>query len=408
MSITQVDLQQSLEKLARLPARWRRLFRLVLRWLSKPVVAGRTVASSLLHKRSAAGQAWWSLPKGQRLGVNVIGFVDGEFGLGVMARSLLADLHAAGIPYRIVANEVRSQSFVRQEFHEHSCAENFPVNIAVTTLDRWQIDAMRLSREVDLRLPTIGYVAWELETLPPEFIKTLGLFDEVWGISKFCAGVVCTPIAQAPLCLPIRVDAPPQLQPLELAELGLEDLEKDHVFLVGYCFDAASYVERKNPLAVLRAFQQAFLQGEQLAKQPHLILKTHNTALAGQEPQWQALVRLAALDTRVHILDSTQSHAQTWRLIQTFDCYMSLHRAEGLGLTVGEALALGKPTVCTAYGGVMDYANLPGFAGVRYELIPVERGQYVGGAGFVWANPDVNDAAGKLRAVFDKATNGLI
>lgn len=402
MSVTQVDLRLSIKKLAQQPVRWQRLLRLVVCWISRPVLAGRAVASSLVYRRSVAGNAWWNLPRSQRLGVNVVGFVDGEFGLGVMARSLLADLLAVGIPYRIVANEVRSQSFVRQQFHQYSCTENFPVNIAVTTLDRWQIDAMRLSREVDLRLPTIGYVAWELETLPTEFIRTLGLFDEVWGISTFCAANVCKPVAQAPLCLPIRVDPPDELQPLDMAELGLQHLERGHVFLVGYCFDAASYIERKNPLAVLRAFQQAFAQAEQLAKQPHLILKTHNTALAAHAPQWQEVLKLAALDQRVHILDGKQSHAQTWRLIKTFDCYMSLHRAEGLGLTVGEALALGKPTICTAYGGVMDYADLPGFAGVRYELIPVERGQYVSGAGFMWANPDVSDAADKLRSVLIK------
>lgn len=401
MTVAQVNLRVAFERAARSPVGWRRLLRLAARWVRSPVQSARALVGGLLHQRSAAGPAWWRLPRSQRLGVNVVGFVDGELGLGVMARSLLSELELAGIPYRIVANEVRGHSFVRQPFHDRSCAENFPVNIAVTTPDRWQIDALRLGMEIDLRLPTIGYVAWELEKLPPEFARTLALFDEVWGISGFCAVNICQPLAQVPLCLPIRIEPPQGLQPLDIGALGLEQLDAQHAFLVGFCFDAASFVERKNPLDVLRAFQEAFPQNEKLARQPHLILKTHNTALAARQPHWQELTKLAATDERVHIVDSKLSTQQTWRLLMAFDCYVSLHRAEGLGLTVGEALALGKPTICTTYGGVMDYADQPGFMGVGYQLIPIESGQYVGGAGFVWAQPDWREAAVKLRVVYN-------
>ncbi len=405
MTAERVDLREALQRISVLRTRWGRLFGLLWLLLAQPKLAVRAMASSLLHKRSAAGRAWWRLPRSQRIGVNVIGYVDGEFGLGVMARSVLADLERAGIPFRIVANEVRNHGFVRCRFHALSCAENFSVNLAVTTPDRWQIDALRLALEIDLCLPTIGYVAWELEGMPTGFVNNLRLFDEVWGISGFCAEQVCKSVAQKPLCLPIGIELPKDLASFDGAKHGLPTWPANDHFIVGFFFDAASFVERKNPMDVIRAFQAAFPkeapQGFQ--RKPRLILKTHNTSLAKQQHHWQDVLEVASGDERIFILDAKLSTPETWSLMRILHCYVSLHRAEGLGLTVGEALAMGVPTVCTAYGGVVDYAHLPGFHGVGFKMTPIEAGQYLRADGLMWAKPNWLEAARKICAVYDQS-----
>ena len=177
-------------------------------------------------------------------------------------------------------------------------------------------------------------------------------------------------------------------------------------YLIGYFFDVASFIERKNPLALVRAFQAAFPYNEakHMHRQPCLILKTHNTFLATEQNHWQELMQAVQNDTRIHILDVKLSTLQTWSLLKMLDCYVSLHRAEGLGLTVGEALTLNIPTVCTAYGGVTDFSHMPGYEGISFEMISILDGQYAGGNGLKWAEPNALEAAKKIRMIYDAAT----
>jgi glycosyltransferase involved in cell wall biosynthesis len=350
--------------------------------------------------------AWWRLPRTKEFGVNVIGFVDGEFGLGVMARSLLTQLEAAGIPYRIIANEVRYHGFAKGTHHTRSIHCNFGVNIAVSTPDRWHLDALRLFAEVDLRLPTIGYLAWELEAVPQRFLQTLKLFDSIWGISKFCAINLSKSLNQAPNRLPIVINPPALTKPIDPIAFGLKLDKNKSYFKVGYFFDSASFVERKNPLDLLKAFQIAFPITETLKVQPILILKTHNTHLIHGKTQWDEVVSTAAKDWRVTVVDKKLDAQLAWSLLNYLDCYASLHRTEGLGLTIGEALSLNKPTICTSYGGVTDYSDQDGFYGVGYSLIPIQTNQYVGiseGLSANWAQPDIGNAAHLLRQVYESS-----
>lgn len=405
MDVIDIDLRRAIEQQSEQKPSLYRLIRLVRLWISTPVFTLKSIASYFLHKRSVTGPAWWQLPRSKEFGVNVIGFVDGEFGLGVMARSLLTQLDAAGIPYRIIANEVRHHGFTKRAHHTRSIQRNFGVNIAVSTPDRWHLDALRLSVEVDLRLPTIGYLAWELETVPQRFLKTLKLFDSIWGISEFCAVSLSRPLNQVPNRLPIVINRPTSFKPIDPIAFGLELHKNKSYFKVGYFFDSGSFIERKNPLDLLKAFQLAFPITETLDVQPILILKTHNTHLIQGKTQWDDVLSISAKDWRVTVVDKKLETQLAWDLLNYLDCYASLHRTEGLGLTVGEALALKKPTICTSYGGVTDYSKEDGFLGVGYSLIPIQTNQYVGigkDQSATWAQPDIKHAADLLKNVYEE------
>ena len=88
-------------------------------------------------------------------------------------------------------------------------------------------------------------------------------------------------------------------------------------------------------------------------------------------------------------------------LYKACDCYVSLHRAEGFGRGIAEALLLGKQVITTGYSGNMDFCREPRVALVRHKIRAVDRGEYFWGDGQFWAEPDIDHAAQLMRSVRD-------
>jgi glycosyltransferase involved in cell wall biosynthesis len=170
------------------------------------------------------------------------------------------------------------------------------------------------------------------------------------------------------------------------AAIGLGD---EFTFL--FVYDAASVVKRKNPGAAVAAFRRAFRPDEPV----RLLLKT----TAAVPRQVAALHRLAG-PARVELRNGYLHHGELLDLVAACDAYVSLHRSEGLGLTLLDALLLGKPVVATPYSGVTEFFAGPGTYPVAFREAPLVRshGPYPRGA--VWAEPDVADAARQMRALY--------
>jgi glycosyltransferase involved in cell wall biosynthesis len=158
-------------------------------------------------------------------------------------------------------------------------------------------------------------------------------------------------------------------------------------FLFFFAFDFLSFVERKNPGALIAAFRQAFPRRGQAG----LVLKCMNGAIVPEKLArfWKDL----ADDPEIFLIDDTLSRADTLALIASTDAVVSLHRSEGLGLLIAEAMLLGKPVIATDYSASRD---LP-FAATGYpvscKLVPVHEGEYPFAGGQVWAEPDISHAA---------------
>jgi glycosyltransferase involved in cell wall biosynthesis len=85
------------------------------------------------------------------------------------------------------------------------------------------------------------------------------------------------------------------------------------------------------------------------------------------------------------------------------DAYISLHRSEGFGRVIAEAMALGQPVVATNFSGNVDFCDEQTAFLVDGELVPLRPGDYLFHEGQYWCDPDVEIAAGQIARVFGDA-----
>jgi glycosyltransferase involved in cell wall biosynthesis len=185
---------------------------------------------------------------------------------------------------------------------------------------------------------------------------------------------------------PLEFDLPPEH--LNKEYFGLNPNEFTFIF----SFDFNSMSERKNPQATIKAFKKAFPKGDHCAR---LILKTMNGSHYAQLRK--NLEALIDQDPRIEIRDEHLTQNEMRGLIRSCDCYISLHRAEGLGLGLAEAMYLGKPTIATGYSGNTEFMNSTNSILVPYKLVPVPNAAYPNGKDQMWAKPDIEVTAEKMR-----------
>lgn len=172
----------------------------------------------------------------------------------------------------------------------------------------------------------------------------------------------------------------------------------DFIFLTAG--DALSGAFRKNFLGTAQAFREAFPENCKV----RLIIKTHSIdkiASAPEKAVWRALQQLTEEDPRITIINHHLSTSVHSALIEGADAFISMHRSEGLGYHILEAMQLETPVVATAYSGNADFCNDQTTFLVPHRLVPVPGGHYVRvSAGQTWAEPDINSAAQQLRSIY--------
>ncbi len=234
----------------------------------------------------------------------------------------------------------------------------------------------------------IAYWSWELDMIPAEWPSFDGMFDEIWTPSTFVADAMRTRFSLPVLAMShALLPAAPEV--VTRSQLGIA--QDDFVFL--FMFDFCSELDRKNPDGLIRAFRRAFGPEEPVT----LLLKT---VRGDFNPSGSAELQKLAGDSNVRIVDELASHERALGLIQMCDCYVSLHRSEGFGLTLAEAMLLRKPVIATAYSGNRDFMNEGNSWLVDFELVPVAAGGAIYNSGR-WAEPSVEHAAALMREVFE-------
>ena len=324
----------------------------------------------------------------QAQGVNVVGFFRAEFGQGEAARRVVDAVRKAGLPFSTITYDRVPH---RQEHpFEVDGEARYPTNILCLNAEHLLQFVQDGGSAVLRRRSSAGLWFWEGSRLPRELRPALDLVDEIWVASDFVGQALAAETSKSIVTfpLPVLVPEPPALT---RADLGLP--EDAFVFL--FVFDFFSTVERKNPLGLIDAFTRAFPQPGRAV----LYLKSINGDRASAE-----LRRVQdAVRGRPDIVlsDGYVEGERLTALTARCDCYVSLHRSEGFGLTIAEAMAFGKPAIATAYSGNLAFMDAQSSYLVPYTLTALEHSVGPYPVGTVWAEPDLDAAANLLREVFD-------
>lgn len=323
----------------------------------------------------------------------LIGYIDAQLGLGQSLRGLALAMSQTPVPFGIynftVGVEGRRGSSYMPERYDHARAH--AVNVIEVTTDELpnvfeNIDETHFSRSYNI-LRTY----WELGKAPESWRGNLERIDEIWAPNSFIAesfrSIFDRPITVVPPCVEL-----PAVTVDGHARFGLQD----GVFYFLFSFDYYSFPERKNPLAVVRAFRRAF---PDLSTPVGLIIKS--TGAVDHHLTIKEDLRIAAqYDGRIDIIDESLNRQEMLALIRSADCYVSLHRAEGFGFGMVEAMALGKPVIGTDYSGCTDFLTAQTGFPVSYRLRKVGPNEYVHTEGQVWAEPSETACAEAMARVF--------
>ena len=364
------------------PAGWAPL----KRWVAAEYrVAGRWLDRAALPPHRVA-----PLPDAERLAANVMGLFRYTSGLQQAAESVVDALTAAGVhlSVRDVPMPMNRDGRPRTGFEG---LERFPVAILNTGLDMPVPEAYRLAglhRRSDIYRVAVWW--WELEQLPAEWLGRAADVDEIWAPTAFIAAAL-RPLGKPvfPMLPSVRL---PAFAPLPKSHFGLDPTKFTFLFV----FDMNSRMPRKNPLGLIAAFRRAFGRSEPV----ELAIKV--SPQGAFYPEWWQELRAAARDHAVTLIDRPMPRGELLALMNAADAYASLHRSEGFGLTMAEAMLLGKPTVATGYSGNLDFMTGENSYLVRYNRGTIADDIPPYPKGCVWAEPSVEHAAELLRRVFDR------
>jgi glycosyltransferase involved in cell wall biosynthesis len=321
-------------------------------------------------------------------GVSVAGYLGAALGLGRMARLLVEAARRADLPVSLVENHRTPSSATDDRPGELPEGLLHQLTLLAVTGDQTPSFVQDLPPDWRAGRRTIGVWAWELEQLPPEHQAGFAHVDEVWTISTFTrdavAAVAPCAVEVVPLPVPLPASAPSG-DALELRDrLGIPQ-DRQYVLFV---MDLLSDLDRKNPVGLIEAHARAFPDRQG----PLLVLKLMNGALHVSHAEQ---IRLLAARHGVLLVEEVLSMADLDLLMAGATAYVSLHRSEGFGLTIAEAMAHGVPTIATAYGGNLDFMDPSVSLLVPYELVDTPAGSaYAGGR---WADPDLDAAAEAMR-----------
>jgi len=321
-------------------------------------------------------------------GVNVLAHFDYPSGLQQAADVLVEALHRAG--YQTSLRDLPFDFRADPKAARKLGLERFDTTIVVGAVNEF---APEWYRRAGLWMrPGVRRIAlwsWELEEVPAEWVPDMQWPDEVWANSRFMADTYRKYVKVPSVAILPGMEFP-SARSLPHSRFGLSD--KRFVFL--FVFDMASRMRRKNPLGLIDAFRRAFRRDEPV----DLVIKTSR---GEQHPEEFARLKAACEANVVKLIDRVMPRAEVLALLKCCDCFASLHRSEGVGFGLAEAMVFGKPVVATGYSGNLDFMTDDTGYLVRTGRTPCGPGAPPYPPDMLWGDPDLDHAAELLRRVFD-------
>ena len=351
-------------------------------WVKHGANEARTGGDTVFQKAPVGAVLSQNTP-----GINYFGFHSTAIGLGSAARAytqllkeMTPNLTVVDVPWDLPAAGKVEKAAARSLY---------AANIVHINPDVLPTFLHRYSARLLLNRYNIAYWVWELHSAYPAWHAYSRMFHEIWVPSEFVASAL-RPVSTAPL-ITVRhvVDGFPAAVCTSREEFGFPH----DAFIFLYVFDAASMIERKNPLALIRAFRNAFGDRRDVL----LVLKYHHGD--NDRHAVDLIERLAAAAPNIRTISETLTENRLYSLFQLCDCFVSPHRSEGFGLNIAIAMYYGKPVIATGYSGNLEFTNQENSFLIEYDLVTLayDVGHYSKGYG--WAQPSIDHLTVLMQGV---------
>lgn len=323
-------------------------------------------------------------------GLSVVAHADAELGVGESSRRLYSLLQASGLKTSLVpfrANGSRRQHDTKYAFSKLATNETL-----ISAVNPDQLGHLLSEHSEVFKCATnhIGFWAWELPDFPKSYQPAIDSVDEIWTISDFCKDAISSssngPVRKVSLPVPV----PTQNCVTRESNGG----SANRTFTILVSFDYFSDVRRKNPAAAIASYLKAF----NVTDRTRLIVKSIN---GDRFPVEQAILReLAKNRADIFFQDGYLTGNENAALVASADVYLSLHRSEGYGINLADAMARSIAVIATGYSGNLDFMDDEASILVPFELVPLET--YAGvRVNSQWAEPDCDFVSKTLRSLYE-------
>lgn len=327
-------------------------------------------------------------------GFNLIGNIRGDNGLGQSMR-LVADILAETSSEFTIHNFfVPPGGSMTNHTYDDRITEDLPYNMNLIHVNasEFTIAYLQLGKELWDGRYNIAYWLWELEDFPQEWLANINLVDEIWTPAEFISNTL-RKYTDKPVCtIPYPVTAPTDAC-YNREYFGLPQNQ----FLFLMMFDSGSVMERKNPLGTIEAFKRAFGREN---KNVGIVIKINEIEQREEDIRYIHSV-LDGYDN-IYIICKTLSKKEVNSLTQCVDVFVSLHRAEGFGLVLAEAMLVGTPAIATNWSANTEFMNLDVACMVDYTMIELEKDLPPFKKGYRWADADINQAAFYMKKLYEE------
>jgi glycosyltransferase involved in cell wall biosynthesis len=328
----------------------------------------------------------------EKIGVNVIGYINGEFGLGEAVRLLIKAMQSVNIPVALINFDV-----ITNHRHEDKTFENFskdapyPINLVLLGPGEASMPLTYFENtELFKNKYNIYYLNWESEYFPQEYLDNISFFDEIWVPAKYCQNVIAN-VCQIPVSI---IHYPIEIEIQDVVDEIAENFYSKTSFNFLFIFDYNSTLERKNPLNLIKAFKKAF------NKQDNTVSLTIKTSRANRFAKEKSKL-LDEIDgyENIKIVEKIFEKETLHNIIKGCDSYVSLHRSEGFGLTLAEAMFFSKPVIATGYSGNLEFMTNENSFLVNYKTTTVDSKIINYDKNTIWSDPDFEHMSELMKKV---------
>jgi len=330
-------------------------------------------------------------PRKFKNGINLIGNIKADTGIGQSTRLVADILTNSGIEYSAYNYFQLPGGSMTDTTYDYKISGELPYNINLIHVNasEFTVAYMQLGKKVWDSHYNIAFWLWELEEFPDEWVGCIELVDEIWTPAEFVSESIRKKTNKPVITVPYSVKAPSDPR----YDRKHFELPEDK-FLFFMMYNSCSIMERKNPIGILEAFKKAFDKDN---RSVGLVIKINEME---DSSEIDRIKDFFDGYTNIYFITTNMSKVEVNSLVKAVDVLVSLHRAEGFGLGMAEAMLVGTPTIATNWSANTEFMNSDVACMVDYELIEIKEDYGLFKKGYRWADADINQASEYMKKLY--------